>query len=127
MNRKHVTAIAAALIALSATQVFAADGPKTREQVKAELAEAIRTGNMPAHDESGRLLNQVYPERYATPINQAGKSRAEVQAELTEAIRTGDVVAHGETGEKLKDLNPGAYPTSRTVNAQAAGQANTVR
>lgn len=127
MNRKHVTAIAAALIALSATQVFAADGPKTREQVKAELAEAIRTGNMPAHDESGRLLNQVYPERYTTPINQAGKSRAEVQAELTEAIRTGDVVAHGETGEKLKDLNPGAYPTSRTVNAQAAGKANTVR
>jgi len=127
MNRKHVTAIAAALIALSATQVFAADGPKTREQVKAELAEAIRTGNMPAHDESGRLLNQVYPERYAAPLAQAGKSRAEVQAELTEAIRTGDVVAHGEAGEKLKDLNPGAYPTSRTVNAQAAGQANAVR
>ena len=125
MNRKHVTAIAAALIALSASQVFAADGPKTREQVKAELAEAIRTGNMPAHDESGRLLNQVHPERYATPIAQAGKSRTEVRAEPAEAIRTGDVAAHGEVSEKLKDLNPGAYPTSRAFNAQAAGQVNT--
>ncbi|MDP2418301.1 MAG: DUF4148 domain-containing protein [Hydrogenophaga sp.] len=127
MNRKHVTAIAAALIALSATQVFAADGPKTREQVKAELAEAVRTGNMPAPDESGLLLNQVYPERYASPIHQAGKSRAEVRAELDEAIRTGNMVAHGETGERLKDLNPGAYPTSRTFNTQTAGQANAAR
>jgi hypothetical protein len=36
----------------------------TREQVKAELAEAIRTGNMPANDDSGLMLNQVHPHFY---------------------------------------------------------------
>lgn len=74
MNRNHVSAIAAALIALSATQVFAADGPKTRDQVRAELAEAIRTGNMPANGESGVLLNQVNPGRYAPPEHGSGQN-----------------------------------------------------
>ena len=67
MNRNHVSAIAAALIALSATQVFAADGPKTREQVKAELAEAIRTGDVVADGESGKKLKELYPSRYPAP------------------------------------------------------------
>ncbi|NWF47550.1 DUF4148 domain-containing protein [Hydrogenophaga sp. D2P1] len=127
MNRNHVSAIAAALIALSATQVFAADGPKTRDQVRAELAEAIRTGNMPANGESGVLLNQVNPGRYAPQNMEAGKTRAEVKAELMEALRTGDVLANNETGEKLKDLYPGLYPTSHTVSAQAASQLNATR
>lgn len=64
MNRKHVSAIAIALIALSSSQVFAADGAKTREQVKAELAEAVRTGNVIADNESGLLLNQVRPDLF---------------------------------------------------------------
>jgi Domain of unknown function (DUF4148) len=38
---------------------------KTREQVRAELAEAIRTGDMPAGGESGLMLYEMYPERYA--------------------------------------------------------------
>jgi hypothetical protein len=36
----------------------------TRAEVKAELATAIRTGNMPAHDESGLMLKQVHPRMY---------------------------------------------------------------
>jgi hypothetical protein len=36
----------------------------TRAQVKAELATAIRTGNMPANDDSGLNLNQVHPNFY---------------------------------------------------------------
>lgn len=35
----------------------------TREQVKAELAEAIRTGDLMADGESGRKLNEVFPNR----------------------------------------------------------------
>lgn len=38
--------------------------PKTREQVKSELKEAIRTGEMPANDETGRLLKEVNPSAY---------------------------------------------------------------
>ena len=36
----------------------------TRAEVLAELAEAVRTGNMPANDESGRMLNEVNPSLY---------------------------------------------------------------
>ncbi|MDZ4295045.1 MAG: DUF4148 domain-containing protein, partial [Hydrogenophaga sp.] len=83
--------------------------------------------NMPANGESGVLLNQVNPGRYAPQNMEAGKTRAEVKAELMEALRTGDVMANNETGEKLKDLYPGLYPTSHTVSAQAAGQLNATR
>jgi hypothetical protein len=37
----------------------------TREQVKAELADAIRTGDMLANGESGLTLYEMFPERYA--------------------------------------------------------------
>ena len=37
---------------------------KSREQVKAELAEALRTGNIMADGETGLKLNQLYPQRY---------------------------------------------------------------
>jgi hypothetical protein len=37
----------------------------TRVQVKAELAEAIRTGDMPASGESGQKLYEISPSRYA--------------------------------------------------------------
>jgi hypothetical protein len=110
MNRKHLSAIAVALLALSASQVFAADGPLTREQVKAELAEAIRTGNMIANNESGLMLNQARPDLYPAKEQSAGKTREQVKAELAEAIRTGDVVADGESGKKLKELYPSRYP-----------------
>lgn len=54
------------VLALCAAQAMAQNpaGPKTREQVKAELMEAIRTGNMPANDDSGRMLKDLYPDLY---------------------------------------------------------------
>lgn len=122
MNRKHITAIAAALIALSTTQVFAADGPKTREQVKAELAEAIRTGNMPADNESGLMLNQVRPDLYPSQERSVGKTRAEVKAELNEAVRTGNIVAAGESGKKLNELHPARYGAKAAADALTASR-----
>ena len=38
---------------------------KTREQVRAETLEAIRTGDMVAAGEGGVRLNEEYPQRYA--------------------------------------------------------------
>jgi hypothetical protein len=37
---------------------------KTREQVRAELDEAKRTGNMPSPDEGGCMLKDMYPDLY---------------------------------------------------------------
>jgi hypothetical protein len=87
-----------------------AQSEKTREQVKAELAQAIRTGNMPASGDSGLLLNELYPQRYATPAAQAGLTREQVKAELVQAIRTGNMVAAGEGGLKLHEEFPQRYP-----------------
>lgn len=67
IKRTYFTAIALALAAtLAGGQAFAADTSigKTRDQVKAELAEAVRTGNIVGNDESGRMLNEVNPGQY---------------------------------------------------------------
>lgn len=67
MKRSYFTAITLAIATLSAGHALAADPAtaKTREQVRAELLEAQRTGNIVANAETGELLNQVYPGRYA--------------------------------------------------------------
>jgi hypothetical protein len=42
-----------------------AKGPtKTRAQVKAELEEAKRLGNIPADGETGMTMREKYPNRY---------------------------------------------------------------
>jgi hypothetical protein len=61
------------ILTLAATPVFAANttdasAPKTREQVKAELAEATRTGNILAPGNSGRMLNELYPSHFPKSI-----------------------------------------------------------
>lgn len=127
MNRTAYSALALTVAALLTGPALAQDAPvgKTRAQVKAELAEAIRTGHVMADGESGRLMNEVYPDRYpltvAAPTQAAtdtavatsatgGKTRAQVKAELAEAIRTGNVMADNESGRLMKDVYPNRYP-----------------
>lgn len=91
-------------------------GALTRAQVKAELAEAIRTGDLIGNGESGKKLNEMQPGRYpAKPVEQ-GKTRAQVRAELAEAQRTGDLIGGGDSGRKLNEMHPDRYP-SRPVGA----------
>ena len=47
----------------------------TREQVEAELAAAIRDGDMMADGETGLKLNELYPDRYPAKPVQAGLTR----------------------------------------------------
>ena len=93
MNRTYASIIALSLAAFGAGQALAADAsaPKTREQVKAELAEAVRTGNI-IGNEQGQKLNEIYPGRYPAQAATAGKTREQVKAELAEAVRTGNIV-----------------------------------
>ena len=94
--RNTLSALTLAVLALSAGLALAQDpgGPKTREQVRAELMEAIRTGNMPANDETGRMLNEVNPSAYPPKPVVPCKTREQVRAELDEAKRTGNMPAH---------------------------------
>ena len=94
--RNTLSDLTFAVLALSAGLALAQDpgGPKTREQVRAELMEAIRTGNMPANDETGRMLNEVNPSAYPPKPVVPCKTREQVRAELDEAKRTGNMPAH---------------------------------
>lgn len=110
------TTISLLLLAAIASAAHA-EAPKTREQVKAELREAIRTGDVFATGDSGLKLNQLYPQRYTHAAVAEGKTRAEVKAELDDAIRAGTTVAAGE-GLSLREEFPARYPTV----AAAAGR-----
>ncbi|WP_180126101.1 DUF4148 domain-containing protein [Rhodoferax sp. BLA1] len=116
MNRKTLSALTLSLAALVAGNAFAADlsAPKTRDQVRAELLEAQRTGNIQANGDSGKLLNELYPSQYPAKAVTQGKTRAQVLAELAEAQRTGDIVADGDSGKLLNELYPNQYP-AKTV------------
>lgn len=83
---------------------------KTREQVQAELREAIRTGDVVAGGDSGLKLNELYPQRYPRVTSVETKTRGQVQAELAEAIRVGTTVPAGEGGMTLRDEFPQRYP-----------------
>ncbi|NYT85276.1 DUF4148 domain-containing protein [Pollutimonas harenae] len=115
MTRTHTCAVALAFTTMFAGQAMAAttDAPVTREQVKAELAEAIRTGNV-SYGESGLKLNEQFPNNYITQQVVATKSREQVNAELAEAVRTGNV-SSGESGLKLNEQFPQNYPAQHQM------------
>ena len=122
--KTRLSVVAIALSTLFAGHALAADPsvPKTRADVKAELAEAIRNGDMVADGQTGLTFKQLYPQRYAQPVT-AGKTRAEVKAELAEAIRNGDMVADGETGLTFKEMAPARYAKA---DAQAVAKTASV-
>lgn len=113
-NRLSVVAIA--LSTLVAGHALAADASvgKTREQVRAELVEAQRNGDLIADGQTGLRFNQVSPHLYpqATVV---AKTRAEVKAELAQAQANGDLIADGQTGARFNELFPAQYAAARTA------------
>jgi Domain of unknown function (DUF4148) len=106
------TLTASVLLATLIGSAFA-DGGLTREEVRAQLLEAQRNGDVrdPIH---GLKHNEIYPWLYAPKPAVAGKTRAEVKAEFAEARRNGDITV-GERGLKLRDLYPAMYPAQPQV------------
>ena len=80
----------------------------TRAQVRAELAEAIRTGDIIV-GEHGLTAYEQAPHRYPARPPVIGKTREQVRAELAEAVRTGDIIV-GEQGKTLFEQEPHRYP-----------------
>ena len=110
-------ASAFALLALLGAQLHA-QSEKTREQVRNELAEAIRNGDVLAPGESGLTLRELHPERFPAAPATVGKTRDQVRNELAEAMRTGDILANGDSGLTLREQNPQRYP----AQVQVAGK-----
>lgn len=137
---KYATAsIALAVAALLTGHAQAADNVgKTREQVRAELAEAQRTGDIVAPkgvgDEfganNGRKLNEIYPASYPAKQAVIAKTREQVRAELMEAQRTGDIVAPkgvgdefgANNGRKLNEIYPASYPVKSVTTGKTRAQ-----
>ena len=114
MKTQHILT-AACLVALawtaSTTLMAQTDAPKTREQVRQELMEAIRTGNIPCNDDSARLMREIFPSRYPQAPAVESKTREQVQQELQEAIRSGNVQCNNESGMLTqREANPSRYP-----------------
>ena len=111
------TSIALLLASTFAVGAAHAQAPLTREQVKAEYQDAVRTGDILAPGDSGLKLNEMYPDRYPKTAA-AGKTRAQVVAEYQAAVRSGDIIRTGDLGLKENELNPQRYPG----NAVLAGK-----
>ena len=124
MNRKYISTLTLALAALVAGSALAADaaGPKTRDQVRVELLEAQRTGDIVVNGDMAKKLNELYPNQYSAKAVVQGNTRAQVLAELAEAQRTGDMVANGDTGTKLNEINPGQYPAKAAAQGVTRAQ-----
>lgn len=122
MTRNLSSALALTFAALLAGPAMAAntDAPVTRAQIKAELAEAVRTGNI-AYDESGIKLNEVFPHHYISEQQVSRKTREQVKAELVEAVRTGNVI-NTDSGMRLNELYPQNYPAQQNVASKTRDQ-----
>ena len=92
-----------------ASTLAQAQTPKTREQVRQELAEAQRDGTI-VYGDLGLPMRELFPASYPKAPVVAGRTRAEVRAELAEAQRTGDLFAGGEIGFETQRVGPRPVP-----------------
>jgi hypothetical protein len=127
MNTKSRTAVSILALAVAAGPVFAQDAAaaKTREQVRAELLEAQRTGDVMADGESGMKLNELYPRNFpaSASANAQSRARTEVRAELLEAQRRGDLMSFGDSESAFTQRYPGrASAASSLTRAEVKAQ-----
>jgi len=109
-----VTLSVATLFAGQAIATSSMTTPKTTQQVHAELAQAVDSGDMLAGN-NGLQRNEVRPDLYKQPVAAVTKSSAQVRSELAFAVKSGNVI-EGQSGLRLNETNPDQYP-ARPVTA----------
>lgn len=89
---------------------------RTREEVRKELADAMREGNM--------LRGEVVARQQLPGAESAmsRRTRDDVSAELEAAQRSGDMLAAGESSQKLNELYPSRYPQHPMVAGKTRAQ-----
>jgi len=121
---KLVKSLSSAITAVALVGSFASAQAAgyTREQVRAELAEAVRNGDILAESESGLTLRELYPHRYPARLPTTRKTREQVRTELVEATRSGDILADGERHITLRELFPHRYPAREVSEGKSREQ-----
>ncbi len=92
------------------------DTARTRGEVRSELAQAIRDGEIP-FGEIGRTAFEMRPDLYP-PRATSTLTRQEVKDELADAVRNGDV-SQGEIGMTMRERFPQRYAGNRSVPSAA--------
>jgi len=115
MNRKTLAPCMTMLLmaAASAGALAQTTMPKTREQVRQELIDAVRNGTI-ARGEQNAPAN-------AMPVAPS-RARAEVRAEFEAARQSGELLADGESSLKLNELHPSSYPQRTAASAKTRAQ-----
>jgi len=107
MKRQVLAVVVGSLFALPAfanNEIDAGNLPqpmapsKSTEQVRAELVQAQRAGEVIVNAELGTTAKQ------GAPMQHAAKSREEVRAELEQAYRSGDMILNAELGTTANRL-----------------------
>lgn len=121
---RTATSIIALAFALSAAPAFATSGNNmtgeglfpvavstttamSRDQVRAELSEAVRDGSLIANNVTGETVSEAAPASFA--VVEPHLSREQVKAELAEAVRDGSLIANNVTGETFSQRYPSRY------------------
>lgn len=109
MKSMHKLSLLVAALALASA---AGAQSLTREQVRAELDAASRSGDLMAAGDLGLKENELNPGRYPAVAQEPGKTRAQVREELAQALGSGDYQV-GESGLTQQELHPG-HPAGMT-------------
>lgn len=117
----------AALGVLALTASLAhAHSALTRDQVRQELVDALRTGSLTAPGEAGLTLREQNPQRFAASATGRAlpvpKSRAEVVRELQAAQLAGELPLLGEQSAGSDGRALGAPPLRRMGHALTRAQ-----
>jgi hypothetical protein len=118
---KHSLAVLTMAVPTALHGVAGAQDTKTRGRVRADLADAFRTGDIVASGDSDRTLRELSPHRY--PAGQAApeKTHAKVVAELQEARSNVDFPL-GNTGLTERDVFPDKFPPKVAAKAKTREQ-----
>lgn len=113
MKRTQISAVAIAFSTLFAGQAMAVDNaPITREQVKAEIVQAVNNGYNVV-TESGHFAKDVFSSNYPAPQVES-LTRAQVRAELAEAIASGNVIV-SESGQRANEVFSSNYAQDSSI------------
>ncbi len=122
MNTIRPIALILAIASFSGAFATAQAQGLTREQVRAELAAAIRNGDMIADYQTMQTYRQIAPHSYPARAAAAGKTRAEVRGELADAIRTGDILITGDRSLTAYELAPHSFTARPVVAGKTRGE-----